>query len=149
MPIVITSMGIFPNVFLTDLVYHYDYTSKQDIYTTLMNIISPNPVTIYKIAISNFRYDITIQFSLYVIFGVLIIIALMRAAALSTVISGITAFLIVPFTVDVGMVIWRSAGAYRSTTLNLMIFSILIAMLAFAILSILEIAKSTDQEVSD
>ena len=152
MPIVVASMGIFPSTTLANL--GYDFSDSKDIYSILMEIVTPNPISLgnYIPVINSIPYlrDIlSIQFGLYILIGIIGIIGIFRYTSLPALIAVITALLIVPFIVDVGMVFYGEAESYHSTPLNLMIISILVGVLVLGILTLLEMSKSTDQGVED
>jgi hypothetical protein len=146
MPIVVASMGIFPNTTLANL--GYDFSDSKDIYGILMEIVTPNPVST-GVTIPVINYTITVQMSLYVIIGILAVVALARSTAIPTVVGIISAVLIVPFIVDVGMVFYGEAESYHSTPLSLMIIAIIVGVLAMGILTLLEMSKGTDQSMED
>lgn len=146
MPIVIASMGIFKNTGFADL--GYDFSGSKNIYDILMKIVSPNPVST-GITIPVINYTITVQFSLYIIIGILATVALARSTAIPTIVGVLSAVIMVPFLVDIGMVFINEAEGYHSTPLTLMIISIIVGILAMGILTLLEMVKGTDQDVGD
>ena len=152
-PIVIYSMGIFPNTTLTGL-GTYDFTEKRDLLGILSEIVSPNPITIGDIYgpldYVPFIRDISISFSLYAIIGVLGVIILLRSSStLPSAIGIMIAAMIVPFIVEVGSVFVKETESYHSTSLTTMMIAILVGIIAVGLLTILEMAKGTDQDVSE
>jgi K+-sensing histidine kinase KdpD len=136
-------MDIFPNVGLSDLGIMFDENSSA--YTILMNIVSPHPIVLATLPVIG---PITVQMSIYAIFGILIAVAIARSTSIPTVVAGISAMLFVPFIVDTGYVFVREAESYHSTSLVLMIVAIIIGVIALAVITLLEGAAQS-QDASD